>query len=870
MYQPLKDFLDAHSTQDFKEANVSSFNGYPKPGKWKIPEDDYIKFCELIYDSANASKEGYHHFVEKWNKNFLRKAAFDLDLKREVGLDFFITFRDYLQHFKEDVNFYVKYCDPKKEKDGSLKYSYHIVCSNLYGTPDFLATMADYMTAQLDLSEGEIDKSIYRDDRGLRMTFSKKGKGDERFMFPLYFIHQNGSHYFQDATNKEEMVVFLYRTSIYYPNEDQPKADIYQEKEEDLTITQDVYIPETPPPPWQNWQDPEDISIPSSVVDFSEQEEEIKQRACDAFSLETSSIFKCERIYDGYKIRLQSYYCMLATANHDRKEGRCITVGRKTFTYTCLNTKCVGQKLAVPTQFTVAEVDRLFGPEPEKPEKKKSKKKKEEEESFLSSVVEVKNLDTPPTKKQKTPKLKKTHELLLGLSAIFKANEFARMGSMVYKPIKTQDGRYTGAYEKVESIADFVSRNTMTGTELWFISATQKLDNIVKQIMDTHKEDPYWPTLKPKRLFRSFKNYQWDMENDKWLPHTEKQHTRISIMYWDVELPEWITLAEPNHIDNGDFELIFEKQGYTKEEIEVIIMMLGRLQSKVGKFDMWQVYMYMLGGSGCGKSSIIQALSDLFPFEMVGVFSSETSKDFALDKLYSKKLILAPEMDNNLAMRQTTLQSIISGTDPMTVTGKFKADKFIRNWTAPIIGAGNKPLGKYAGEAISRRTLVVEMDELTTDVDNTLIKRLKANIPSLAIKGWRLYMEWVGKVGSKNIWDFLPKRFVEANLELKKSTTPFIAFLESDKVTLSDPIDPNVYCPVDQFRDAFIRYCSSHKKEAPEWNKQLWSEPFKKRGIKIEGKGYRGKSALTKPWPRRHGMSNSYTGAFVIGIDIVL
>lgn len=110
---------------------------------------------------------------------------------------------------------------------------------------------------------------------------------------------------------------------------------------------------------------------------------------------------------------------------------------------------------------------------------------------------------------------------------------------------------------------------------------------------------------------------------------------------------------------------------------------------RAGTLDDWQIFPYLLGQAGSGKSLIVEhAVGNIYQHSDRGTLSSNIEKRFGLSALLGKLIILGPEISKDSQFEQTELQSMASG-EFLKVNVKCKTGRDVR-WTAPLFLAGNE------------------------------------------------------------------------------------------------------------------------------------------------------------------------------------
>ena len=636
------DWIKPFGESDNNVANLNSFNGKPTPGKWFIPKDKVEAFFSIFIASGQYMKE--YHFVEQWDKTKeIRKVVFDFDLKDgQFKGPLTPEFLDKLKSLliiKTGVQFQTMVV--KRMADDS----YHVILPQVGATFQQMKWLAKSIRDEFGMGEKQVDDSIYSTRmfngkeypaRGIRMLFCTKDSGSDDPANGIIQSQRKAMILGFDYSKKpsvDKLVVQLKLCSIMWPTfiytvtdsidmpllETQEEMDdsvdepvdnsVHESAEEIQEETQDP-MPQTPTAyqqletPPQSPMTVEETPVPGAL---SEDLKKVIYRLISKMNVLPEDVHSIQKISsDSYKVRIQSTYCNIAKANHGNKDGRCIMVQPRKLIYTCLAAACESNK---PTlSWKPSEEEREYF------EKPKSKKRKEKRGEPNEDASEELNPDLDDEDSQRTKKKKKKgpsgYELLLrSLSSSFIAGKYARRGENIYEPI-IENGFYTGAYSKKSTILAWV-KDQCVSTNTFNFSLIMNNSTLIQKtseyIQGCSEKEITFPILKVNHLFRSFKDYQWDMENELWIEHGPIQHKEISVMWHDCFVRDLID--QPVHLlEIPVFTKIFKTQKYSDESIDCVLFMTGRLMAPLNKFDNLQCTHFIYGYSGSGKSIYFTAL----------------------------------------------------------------------------------------------------------------------------------------------------------------------------------------------------------------------------------------------------------------------
>ncbi len=137
---------------------------------------------------------------------------------------------------------------------------------------------------------------------------------------------------------------------------------------------------------------------------------------------------------------------------------------------------------------------------------------------------------------------------------------------------------------------------------------------------------------------------------------------------------------------------------------EVLCGLLGRLLFRVGQLDSWQVYPYIVGVGGTGKSLLLTVVESMFLKGGVAALASAREKEFGLANLSYADLVVGRDVPQKVsqALGEDDMRAMVSG-ESMLVQRKTKL-AVTATWTAPLIMASNH-MPDYAntGNNVARR-----------------------------------------------------------------------------------------------------------------------------------------------------------------------
>jgi hypothetical protein len=414
-------------------------------------------------------------------------------------------------------------------------------------------------------------------------------------------------------------------------------------------------------------------------------------------------------------------------------------------------------------------------------------------------------------------KLKDSQKLLLYLLDVCMERRYRKQGDSLFEPMIV-DGKKTYAWKRVSTIKDFIYKECQKEIQYDAFMQLTSSNRMWKQ-MEEHLQscsDFQLPSLVKDRNFFSFRNGIYNAREDTFYPYDiayrKVSDTIVSSKYFDLDIPEDVNDYTWDQIETPYIDGVFTYQGFTPEMLQWFLIMTGRMLYNVGEMDNWQVFPYLLGLAGTGKSTIVHdVIAKLYSVEDVGVLSNNSEKTFGLSAIYDKLLFVAGEVKRDLALEQSEFQSIVSG-EAMSINEKYKTAFSIQRWTAPGIMAGNE-LPSFSDNAgsIARRLVVFRFDRKVQRGDTKLGAKIASEMARILIKANKAYREAAETFGETDVWDVIPREFVESRDKSMATLSLLDSFVRQSFVVLS----PNVYMSVREFQIAIRTYASESGFDGP-------------------------------------------------------
>lgn len=419
---------------------------------------------------------------------------------------------------------------------------------------------------------------------------------------------------------------------------------------------------------------------------------------------------------------------------------------------------------------------------------------------------------------------------------------YKRNGEFCAKKIFTPSGHFTRCYEDIMSIQDLVSDATRKelNYNMWYNTTISKdnLRSTVKYLSACC--DPEFEPLKFDRHVFAFNNgvyvgYKTDKDTDEFseefIPYDrihELDPRVIAANYFDMDFDEFSDVEDWFDIPTPNGSKIMISQEWSTDVQRILWAFIGRCLYEVNELDGWQVCPLIKGQAGTGKSTLIlNVVKRFYKAQNVAVLGNNIEKKFGLQGIYDKTLFVAPEVKKDFGLDQADFQTAVSGEETV-INRKFEQAIPIK-WTVPGIFAGNEiPDWTDNSESISRRWLPFQCEHRVKDKDPKLGDKLYKELPAIMLKANRAYHELVKKYGHKDIWDCLPKYFIDQRKAMAEASNSLSGFLSSDKVL----IGAGYICTEVAFKQAYKAYCNENNYSQQKWTKDYIQGPLSYHSIK--------------------------------------
>ncbi len=469
--------------------------------------------------------------------------------------------------------------------------------------------------------------------------------------------------------------------------------------------------------------------------------------------------------------------------------------------------------------------------------------------------------------------------LITFLKELFE-NNIRKYKGYVCTQIKTPLGSYdTRAWKQIETIQEHVWKAFPKESrwELWCSMTTQGT-TMISQLIKLLENcvDSQFPEIRKNRHLWSFNNgllngKHWCGITSKWIPAfypydspeaIKLDPREVSCKYFDLDYVDYSSLEDWWDIPTPYFDKVLNAQEFEEDVCKWMYVMGGRLCFDLNEegLDKWQIIPFLKGIARSGKSTLItNVFSKFYEGQDVRTLSNNIEKKFGLMGIYDGLMFIAPEIKGDLQLEQAEFQSIVSGED-VSIAIKGEKPKSMK-WSIPgILGGNEVPTWRDNSGSIIRRLMTWNFKKQIKekDTDPMLDIKLEKELPSILQKCLRGYLEYAQKYRGEDIWNIIPKYFIDIRKQIATITNPLEHYLESDVVILGS--HKTVRCPMKIFKERFNRYCNANNLGRPRFNADFYIGPFSSRDIEAR--------RITEPIQYRDESKERIYEDFVFGVDI--
>jgi hypothetical protein len=193
-----------------------------------------------------------------------------------------------------------------------------------------------------------------------------------------------------------------------------------------------------------------------------------------------------------------------------------------------------------------------------------------------------------------------------------------------------------------------------------------------------------------------------------------------------------------------------------------------------------------MGTAGVGKSTFLDILTSMFDEKDVGRMQNRLEREFGLEGVYDKQLVVASDIDENFTLDQAVLHSIVVG-EGVTVCRKGKTTLSIR-WKGHIAGSSNGVPGRYRDRDMSllRRLFVILCKRVINRRNPNIVLHFESKeVPFFLFMMMWHYEELLLRRPGASIWDICEPKFKETRQSLMGQLSVVEGFLRCSKITAS-------------------------------------------------------------------------------------
>jgi hypothetical protein len=441
----------------------------------------------------------------------------------------------------------------------------------------------------------------------------------------------------------------------------------------------------------------------------------------------------------------------------------------------------------------------------------------------------------PPSMNIKTLKemlddntLSSYNKCILHIQDCVRNADFRRHGGNIFEKVRNSQKIQTVAWKKMGSIRRFIYEN-MTESyrpDLWTsVTNTQTVDKIEKYFEDA--DPPSFPTLvKNRNLFSyddgvydamsgEFHRYPLDAANpvnqysaarhfEKPFPH-DFYRGSTEISHWrDIQTPGVRSVFEYQGLSARSND-----EGLRGDSVEDwFYRLVGRMFFQIGEMDDFQVFIYILGRAGTGKSTLAHhAVAGVYEDEDVKQGDNMIEKQFGLWPLADALIVKFTEVKKNFQLDQAQLQEMVSG-GCVSVARKNLIAAEKAKWQAHLVMCGNEMPGyQDAQGSLRRRYVIFNMTKKVISENADLKRTMLVDMPKFILKCAMAYRELVVTMQvTGSIWNHLPKHFQDNKDNVEPNSLE--AFLRSELVCLEKHTSAMQTCNFKRFKLAYRRFCA--------------------------------------------------------------
>ena len=459
---------------------------------------------------------------------------------------------------------------------------------------------------------------------------------------------------------------------------------------------------------------------------------------------------------------------------------------------------------------------------------------------------------------------------------MFALTDCMRLGYRRYRKsfmrrLITSEGYPTCAWCPDITIDDYVRTLTnrrLTDPQVWFDMTAGAGWSPAKQLAEylVHSDDPEIPWLEPDRHVFSFVNGAYMTKDEIFIPY-DRMHLYyahgsypIAAKHFDMMFdPQWLLTPDPIDIPTPAIDDVFNTQELSPDVRRWCFALFGRLLYNVGEIDDWQIFPFIKGLAGTGKSVLLNHIKRIYDAQDVGVISNMIEKQFGFSQVAGKFIGVADDVRSTFQLDQSDFQNACSG-NAVSVAVKFKDAMIVDPWETGLILSGNEVPGYHDNSgSFGRRLAVILFSKMVDAPDGSMSQKLYDEMAAFLAKCNRQYRNMMRRCGNRGIWTVLPQEFKIQRAELTATSNALVGFLSSGILNK----EASLYMPIDEMRDAVMNYAVRNNLEKPHWGPDYYRGPITQDHLIM-------RSIITRRYYPRYQRKHRVRAMFVDGCDLAV
>jgi hypothetical protein len=403
---------------------------------------------------------------------------------------------------------------------------------------------------------------------------------------------------------------------------------------------------------------------------------------------------------------------------------------------------------------------------------------------------------------------------------------FGKQDRTVLAPVFTSDGAATGRSVPLQSVDDFALG---IAPRKWNTRALNvMLSNRGAALVQLGKlEDVRFPSVVVNRDMFSFINGVLWIRTNVFTKHNERLDgpvpSSLAVNFYNQEFeaekydrvlresraklaPELRVFAA-YFISTPPVQKILDQQQLPDEVCFFVYVFLGRMLYQLNDFDRWELWLYLQGKAGTGKSSLLNIIMHTYTEKDIAIISNRTQRNFQTEHLRDALVYLCPDCSKDFGLDQTEWCKMVTGEKSNMALKHQVAVPF--KYKAGGAGAGNEKLPyRNEGGNVSRRTVMVLFMHELGYTDVKLSEELVQFHPAILKKINTAYLDTVQKHKDEDPWNFLPEYFIKNRRVLERDTNTLVDFLCSRQLV---ELDPTKFTWVDVLEESYAAFCKARQ-----------------------------------------------------------